>query len=203
MREKSQDSVHKPQPFSRERRTEADSSRGPSAYQPKALPLGQTGSRQNRFSFFFLTSKSSSLLCRGVPDYRIIFHRLKELSGYRTIDRLEERGVDRRSGRRSSLKGWERAIVNQTKVGTVSKATLGQFSSKRDRARIDFSEPMDTNASPSWKARIAEIRVIIIYGLKYLKGLEPATFRSRVRRSNTELFTLLTGTEGFPSFESI
>ena len=39
-----QDSVHKPQPFSRERRTEAVSNRGPSAYQPNALPLGQTGS---------------------------------------------------------------------------------------------------------------------------------------------------------------
>ena len=39
-----QDSVHKPQPFRRERRAEAVSNRGPSAYQPNALPLGQTGS---------------------------------------------------------------------------------------------------------------------------------------------------------------
>ena len=38
------DSVHKPQPFWRERRAEAVSNRGPSAYQPNALPLGQTGS---------------------------------------------------------------------------------------------------------------------------------------------------------------
>ena len=30
--------------FLRERRAEADSNRGPSAYQPNALPLGQTGS---------------------------------------------------------------------------------------------------------------------------------------------------------------
>ena len=30
--------------FSRERRAEADSNRSPSAYQPNALPLGQTGS---------------------------------------------------------------------------------------------------------------------------------------------------------------
>ena len=30
--------------FLRERRAEADSSRGPSAYQPNTLPLGQTGS---------------------------------------------------------------------------------------------------------------------------------------------------------------
>ena len=31
--------------FWRERRAEADSNRGPTAYQPNALPLGQTGSR--------------------------------------------------------------------------------------------------------------------------------------------------------------
>ena len=37
-------SVHKPQPFGRERRAEVVSNRGPSAYQPNALPLGQTGS---------------------------------------------------------------------------------------------------------------------------------------------------------------
>ena len=37
-------SVHKPQPFWRERRAEAVSNRGPSAYQPNALPLGQSGS---------------------------------------------------------------------------------------------------------------------------------------------------------------
>ena len=41
---KSQDRVHKPRPFQREGRAEAESSRGPSAYQPNALPLGQTGS---------------------------------------------------------------------------------------------------------------------------------------------------------------
>ena len=37
--------VHKPQPFRRERRAEAVSNRGPSAYQPNALPIGQTGSQ--------------------------------------------------------------------------------------------------------------------------------------------------------------
>ena len=34
--------------FWRERRAEAVSNRGPSAYQPNALPLGQTGSRFNK-----------------------------------------------------------------------------------------------------------------------------------------------------------
>ena len=41
-------SVHKPQPFWRERRAEAGSNWGPSAYQPNALPLGQTGSQRER-----------------------------------------------------------------------------------------------------------------------------------------------------------
>ena len=54
---KSQDSVHKPQLFWRERRAERyagkqkgfrESTRGPSAYQPNALPLGQTGSLSKR-----------------------------------------------------------------------------------------------------------------------------------------------------------
>ena len=44
----SQDSVHKPQPFCRKRIAEAVSNRGPSAYQPNALPLGQTGSHSAR-----------------------------------------------------------------------------------------------------------------------------------------------------------
>ena len=46
--------------------------------------------------------------------------------GHHTIDRLEERGVERGSARRSSLKGRERVIVNQTNIGTVSTATLGK-----------------------------------------------------------------------------
>ena len=47
--------------------------------------------------------------------------------GHHTIDHLEERGVESGSARRSSLKGRERAIVNQTNVGTASKATLGKL----------------------------------------------------------------------------
>ena len=41
-------------------------------------------------------------------------------------DRLEERGFERGSARRSSLKGRERAVFNQTNTGTVSKAILGK-----------------------------------------------------------------------------
>ena len=47
--------------------------------------------------------------------------------GHHIIDHLEERGVERGSARRSSLKGRERAIVSQTNIGTVLKATLGNF----------------------------------------------------------------------------
>ena len=44
--------------------------------------------------------------------------------GHHTMDHLEERGVERGSARRSSLKGRQRATVSQTHAGTVSKATL-------------------------------------------------------------------------------
>ena len=40
------------------------------------------------------------------------------------IDRLQEGGVERGSTRRSSLNVRERAIVSQTNIGTVSKATF-------------------------------------------------------------------------------
>ena len=46
--------------------------------------------------------------------------------GLHTIDHVEERGVERGSASRSSLKGRERAIVSQTNIGTVPKATLGK-----------------------------------------------------------------------------
>ena len=53
-------------------------------------------------------------------------------------------GVERGSARRSSLKGRERAIVNQMNIGTVSKATLGGTSERRGGAHVGFSERKDT-----------------------------------------------------------
>ena len=47
--------------------------------------------------------------------------------GHHTIDRLEERGLERGSARWSSLERRERAIVNQTNIGIVLKATLGKL----------------------------------------------------------------------------
>ena len=52
--------------FLRERRAEADSNRSPSAYQPKALALGQTGSHTDDampFAFMILP-RGNSLFCR-------------------------------------------------------------------------------------------------------------------------------------------
>ena len=71
---------------------------------------------------------TSSLLLGRSATLRSLRHYMRVQSqGYHTIDHLEERGVERGSARRSSLKGRERAIVNQTNTGTVSKATLGKL----------------------------------------------------------------------------
>ena len=60
----SQDSVRKPQAFWRERRAEAVSSRGLSAYQPNALPLGQTGSQ--KFPIFWPAIRQADPLTVGL-----------------------------------------------------------------------------------------------------------------------------------------
>ena len=62
--EVSQDSVHKPQAFWRERRAEAVLNRGPSAYQPNALPLGQTGSQ--KFQSFWPAIRQADPLTVGL-----------------------------------------------------------------------------------------------------------------------------------------
>ena len=45
---------------------------------------------------------------------------------HHSIDRLKERGVEKGSGRRLSLRGQERPMLNQTYTGTVSRATFGR-----------------------------------------------------------------------------
>ena len=51
--------------------------------------------------------------------------------GHHTIDRPEERDVERGRGQRSSLRGRKRAIVNQTNIGIVSKASRWELQSNR------------------------------------------------------------------------
>ena len=71
---------------------------------------------------------TSGLLLGRSEVLRSLKHYLcAQSQGHHTIDRLEERSVERESARRSSLKGRERAIVNQTNIGTVSTATLGKL----------------------------------------------------------------------------
>ena len=70
--------------------------------------------------------------------------------GYHAIDRLEERGVERGSVRRSSLKGRERAIVNQINIGTVSKATLATLLRERVELIIIYiyAQPLSSTTHP-------------------------------------------------------
>ena len=71
---------------------------------------------------------TSGLILGRSEVLRSLRHYLRSQSqGHHTIDRLEETDVERESARRSSLKGRERAIVSQTNIGTVSKATLGKL----------------------------------------------------------------------------
>ena len=46
---------------------------------------------------------------------------------HHSIDRLAERGIERGSGRWSKLRDRQKAIFNQTNIGTISKATLGKL----------------------------------------------------------------------------
>ena len=46
---------------------------------------------------------------------------------HHSIDRLKERGVEKGSGRHSTLRGRERSVFNQTNIVTVSRVTLGRL----------------------------------------------------------------------------
>ena len=87
----------------------------------------------------------TSGLLLGRPEVlRNLRHSLGAKSqGHHTIDRLEERGVERGSARRSSLKGRETTIVSQTNTGTVSKATLGKLL-RLGGAHVRFPKRIDT-----------------------------------------------------------
>ena len=68
-----------------------------------------------------------------------------------TIDRLEERGVDRASARRSSLKGRERAIKDERGPSSIRRTVeplqrrhWGNFPERQSGAHMGFSERIDT-----------------------------------------------------------
>ena len=60
-------------------------------------------------------------------------------------DRLKERGVEKGSGRHSTLQGRERSLFNQANIGTVSRATLGRL--LRDGAERVWAFPSATMPS--------------------------------------------------------
>ena len=81
---------------------------------------------------------TSGLLLRRSEMLRSLRHYLwAQSQRHHTTDHV--RGLERRSTRRSSLKGWERANVNQTNTGTISKATLGKL--LRDRVELIWAFP--------------------------------------------------------------
>ena len=67
--------------------------------------------------------------------------------GHRTTDCLEEKGVERGSTRRSSLKGRERGwpfLVSQVSVRHRFKGNVGETFERRDGSHMGFSQPIDT-----------------------------------------------------------
>ena len=46
---------------------------------------------------------------------------------HHSTDGLKERGVEKGSGRHSTLQGRQRSVFNQTTIGTVWKAALGRL----------------------------------------------------------------------------
>ena len=66
---------------------------------------------------------------------------------HHSIDRLKERGVEKGSGRHSTLQGRERSVFNQTNIGTVSRATLGRL--LRDGAERVQSATTETETQNS------------------------------------------------------
>ena len=59
---------------------------------------------------------------------------------------LEERGMERGSARRSSLKGWERATINPTNIVTISKAMLRKLL----RDGVECTWAFASATIPSW-----------------------------------------------------
>ena len=74
---------------------------------------------------------------RGAPRLEEFFN--MDRPEHHSIDRLKERGVEKGSGRHSTLQGRERSVFNQTNIGTVSRATLGRL--LRDEAERVWAFP--------------------------------------------------------------
>ena len=107
---------------------------------------------------------------------RSLRHYLRAQSqGHHATDLLEERGVERGIARRSSFKGRERAIVNQTNIGTVSKATLVLKANIRDIAhRVGWGWKM--GGGGGYK-KVPETMTIVMHGKLYKRTHDAASWR--------------------------
>lgn len=88
---------------------------------------------------------------------------------------LEERSIERGSAGQSwTLKGWDRAIINHTIIGTAARATLVKTSERQGKDRMDFPEHID--AMFHWTDLIQTCLLLIKLIFKYVracKGLCP------------------------------
>ena len=107
---------------------------------------GKPLSRSKMWQVLGKATLTSGLLLGRSEVLRSLRHYMwAQSQGHHTTDCLQERGVERGSARWYSLKGRERAIVNQTDIGTVSKATLGKLLRERVKHIImGFSKRVDT-----------------------------------------------------------
>ena len=68
-----------------------------------------------------------------------------DMPEHHSIDHLKERGMEKESGRHSTLQGRERSVFNQTNIGSVLRATLGRL--LRDGAERVWAFPSTTMSS--------------------------------------------------------
>ena len=78
--------------------------------------------RFNVFVFLFVGVSIIIEVLRGLKNFLNM-----DRPEHHSTDRLKERGVEKGSGRHSTLQGRERSVLNQTNIGTVSRATLGRL----------------------------------------------------------------------------
>ena len=82
-----------PQTFWRERRAEAVSNRGPSAYQPNALPLGQTGSHLPLLLLLIAFIQHHSLLSSSLSAHAACNSNWMTLTFYSPFRKIDQSGV--------------------------------------------------------------------------------------------------------------
>ena len=88
---------------------------------------------------------TSGLLLGRSEVFRGLRHYLRAQSqGHHTIDRLEERGLERGSARRSSLKRTREGHRQSDEHWNRFEGNVGETSERQGGAHVGFSERIDT-----------------------------------------------------------